>query len=237
MDTTSRYDRIRELIDSWYDGDTDMRVEAELCRFFSEADTDTLPDDLRQEAAVFRTVGELSAENPDKELLAEIEAETAAESRRQRHRRRRRFLIAATTVAASVAIIFIALPRSGSDSIATPATLTMVASADINVPQTADTAVTAVSVDPEPETAPAVTPQKPRRHVSPQPHRRQEAIAQAVDAEGYTIIDDPDEAARILSGAQKRYSNAVAMTEKAFVRATDVFDTAENILCVTIKNC
>lgn len=72
MDTTSRYDRIRELIDSWYDGDTDMRVEAELCRFFSEADTDTLPDDLRQEAAVFRTVGELSAENPDKELLAEI---------------------------------------------------------------------------------------------------------------------------------------------------------------------
>ena len=237
MDTTSRYDRIRELIDSWYDGDTDMRVEAELCRFFSEADTDTLPDDLRQEAAVFRTVGELSAENPDKELLAEIEAETAAESRRQRHRRRRRFLIAATTVAASVAIIFIALPRSGSDSIATPATLTMVASADINVPQTADTAVTAVSVDPEPETAPAVAPQKPRRHVSPQPHRRQEAIAQAVDAEGYTIIDDPDEAARILSGAQKRYSNAVAMTEKAFVRATDVFDTAENILCATIKNC
>ncbi|RXE71824.1 hypothetical protein ED352_03280 [Muribaculaceae bacterium Isolate-002 (NCI)] len=237
MDTTSRYDRIRELIDSWYDGDTDMRVEAELCRFFSEADTDTLPDDLRQEAAVFRTVGELSAENPDKELLAEIEAETAAESRRQRHRRRRRFLIAATTVAASVAIIFIALPRSGSDSIATPATLTMVASADINVPQTADTAVTAVSVDPEPETAPAVTPQKPRCHVSPQPHRRQEAIAQAVDAEGYTIIDDPDEAARILSGAQKRYSNAVAMTEKAFVRATDVFDTAENILCATIKNC
>lgn len=237
MDTTSRYDRIRELIDSWYDGDTDMRVEAELCRFFSEADTDTLPDDLRQEAAVFRTVGELSAENPDKELLAEIEAETAAEIRRQRHRRRRRFLIAATTVAASVAIIFIALPRSGSDSIATPATLTMVASADINVPQTADTAVTAVSVDPEPETAPAVTPQKPRRHVSPQPHRRQEAIAQAVDAEGYTIIDDPDEAARILSGAQKRYSNAVAMTEKAFVRATDVFDTAENILCATIKNC
>lgn len=237
MDTTSRYDRIRELIDSWYDGDTDMRVEAELCRFFSEADTDTLPDDLRQEAAVFRTVGELSAENPDKELLAEIEAETAAESRRQRHRRRRRFLIAATTVAASVAIIFIALPRSGSDSIATPATLTMVASADINVPQTADTAVTAVSVDPEPETVPAVTPQKPRCHVSPQPHRRQEAIAQAVDAEGYTIIDDPDEAARILSGAQKRYSNAVAMTEKAFVRATDVFDTAENILCATIKNC
>lgn len=237
MDTTSRYDRIRELIDSWYDGDTDMRVEAELCRFFSEADTDTLPDDLRQEAAVFRTVGELSAENPDKELLAEIEAETAAESRRQRHRRRRRFLIATTTVAASVAIIFIALPRSGSDSIATPATLTMVASADINVPQTADTAVTAVSVDPEPETAPAVTPQKPRRHVSPQPHRRQEAIAQAVDAEGYTIIDDPDEAARILSGAQKRYSNAVAMTEKAFVRATDAFDTAENILCATIKNC
>ncbi len=237
MDTTSRYDRIRELIDSWYDGDTDMRVEAELCRFFSEADTDTLPDDLRQEAAVFRTVGELSAENPDKELLAEIEAETAAESRRQRHRRRRRFLIAATTVAASVAIIFIALPRSGSDSIATPATLTMVASADINVPQTADTAVTAVSVAPEPETAPAVTPQKPRCHVSPQPHRRQEAIAQAVDAEGYTIIDDPDEAARILSGAQKRYSNAVAMTEKAFVRATDVFDTAENILCATIKNC
>ena len=237
MDTTSRYDRIRELIDSWYDGDTDMRVEAELCRFFSEADTDTLPDDLRQEAAVFRTVGELSAENPDKELLAEIEAETAAESRRQRHRRRRRFLIAATTVAASVAIIFIALPRSGSDSIATPATLTMVASADINVPQTADTAVTAVSVDPEPETAPAVTPQKPRCHVSPQPHRRQEAIAQAVDAEGYTIIDDPDEAARILSGAQKRYSNAVAMTEKAFVRATDVFDTAENILCATINNC
>lgn len=86
MDTTSRYDRIRELIDSWYDGDTDMRVEAELCRFFSETDTDTLPDDLRQEAAVFRTVGELSAENPDKELLAEIKAETAAESRRQRHR-------------------------------------------------------------------------------------------------------------------------------------------------------
>ncbi|MDE5658007.1 MAG: complement resistance protein TraT, partial [Muribaculaceae bacterium] len=69
------------------------------------------------------------------------------------------------------------------------------------------------------------------------PHRRQEAIAQAVDAEGYTIIDDPDEAARILSGAQKRYSNAVAMTEKAFVRATDAFDTAENILCATIKNC
>ncbi len=237
MDTTSRYDRIRELIDSWYDGDTDMRVEAELCRFFSEADTDTLPDDLRQEAAVFRTVGELSAENPDKELLAEIEAETAAESRRQRHRRRRRFLIAATTVAASVAIIFIALPRSGSDGIATPATPRTVASADINVPQTADTAVTAVSVDPEPETAPAVTPQKPRRHVTPQPHRRQEAIAQAVDAEGYTIIDDPDEAARILSGAQKRYSNAVAMTEKAFVRATDAFDTAENILCATIKNC
>lgn len=97
--------------------------------------------------------------------------------------------------------------------------------------------MTVVSVDPEPETAPAVTQQPPHRQVSPQPHRRQEAIAQAVDAEGYTIIDDPDEAARILSGAQKRYSNAVAMTEKAFVRATDAFDTAENILCATIKNC
>ncbi len=237
MNTTSRYDRIRELIDSWYDGDTDMRVEAEICRFFSEADTDTLPDDLRQEATVFRTVGELSAENPDKEFLAEIEAETAAESRRQRHRLRRRFLIAASTVAASVAIIFIALPRSGRDGIATPATPRTVASADITLPQAADTAVTAVSVDPKPETVPAVTPPTPRRQVSPQPHRRQEAIAQAVDAEGYTIIDDPDEAARILSGAQKRYSNAVAMTEKAFVRATDAFDTAENILCATIKNC
>lgn len=237
MDTTSRYDRIRELIDSWYDGDTDMRVEAELCRFFSEADTDTLPDDLRQEAAVFRTVGELSAENPDKELLAEIEAETASESRRHRHLLRRRFLLVATTVAASVAIIFIALPKSGRDSIATPATPTIVASADITLPQAADTAATAVCDDTTPETAPAVTTLKPRRQVTPQPHRRQEAIAQAVDAEGYTIIDDPDEAARILSGAQKRYSNAVAMTEKAFVRATDAFDTAENILCATIKNC
>ena len=97
--------------------------------------------------------------------------------------------------------------------------------------------MTVVSVDPEPETAPAVTQQPPPPSGLASAPRRQEAIAQAVDAEGYTIIDDPDEAARILSGAQKRYSNAVAMTEKAFVRATDAFDTAENILCATIKNC
>ena len=66
MNRQSQYDRIRKLIADWYDGNTTLSDEKEVGAFFPSTDPQELPDDLRREASIFRTVDMISEECPDK---------------------------------------------------------------------------------------------------------------------------------------------------------------------------
>ncbi|MDE6200008.1 MAG: hypothetical protein K2G06_09235, partial [Muribaculaceae bacterium] len=137
MNRTSRHDRIRKLIADWYDGTTSVSDEMEIRQFFRDADLNGLPDDIRREATVFRAVDMLSAENPDKSLIAEIEAEAGRERHSRRLKLRRRLLVAATTVAASLALFFLQGLRPDHNA-TIPAGATILASAEAVPPQPDD---------------------------------------------------------------------------------------------------
>lgn len=236
MNRQSQYDRIRKLIADWYDGNTTLSDEKEIGSFFHSTDPQELPDDLRREASIFRTVDMISEECPDRELLAEIEAEAGRERRTRRLKLRRRFIVAVTAAAASIALLIGFGMRLGNN---TP----MSAQGDLyaselkTAPEPADTTTSAVA--PEEETEPAIEAEKtvtPKRTPAQRkPSLRNEAIAQTTDDAGYTQIDDPEEAMYIMIKARKQYSRAMAMTDKAFSETDNAFGNAENILRNTIE--
>lgn len=234
MNRTSRYDRIRKLIADWYDGTTSVSNEMEIRQFFRDADLNGLPDDIRREATVFRTVDMLSAENPDKSLLAEIEAEAGRERHSRRLKLRRRLLVAATTVAASLALFFIQGLRPDNNA-TIPAGATILASAEAVPSQPDDSIATAPKPETDTDAECAQAPVSKPKTISPRPSRRNEAIAMTADEDGYICIDNPEEAACILAKVQKRYSRAVAMTTKAFSETENVFNSTENIIRTSIE--
>ncbi len=236
MNRQSQYDRIRKLIADWYDGNTTLSDEKEIGSFFHSTDPQELPDDLRREASIFRTVDMISEECPDKELLDEIEAEAGRERRTRRLKLRRRFIVAVTAAAASIALLIGFGMRHGNNT-PVPAQGDLYASELKTASEPADTTSTAVA--PEEETEPTVESEKtvtPKRTPAlRKPSHRNEAIAQTTDDAGYTQIDDPEEAMYIMIKARKQYSRAMAMTGKAFSETDNAFGNAENILRNTIE--
>lgn len=240
MNKSTHYNRIRQLIADWYDGNISPADEKEIIRFFKEADAGSLPDDLRQEATVFHSVDMLTADNPDKALIAEIEAEANRERNSRRLKLRRRLVAVATTVAASIALLlFFGLKPGSNPSNTTPSLMLASVDKGASEPGDSDSTVTVTAPLPETETDTVTKPAKPAapkakpRTVRPRPQR--EAIAQVVDDEGYTHIDNPEEVARILDGVQTRYSRALTMTTKAITEVETAFDNTENALRNTIE--
>lgn len=236
MNRQSQYDRIRKLIADWYDGNTTLSEEKEIGAFFHSNDTQELPDDLRREASIFRTVDIISEECPDKELLAEIEAEAGRERRTRRHKLRHRFIVAVTAAAASIALLIgFGLRHGNSTSVSAQGDLyaselkTESEPVDSAAPGVATDAKTEQSVKPEQTVRPTAMPSVRK------PSHRNEAIAQTTDDAGYTHIDNPEEAMYIMMKAHKQYSRAVAMTGKAFNETDNAFGNAENILRNTIE--
>lgn len=237
MNRQSQYDRIRKLIADWYDGNTTLSDEKEIGTFFHSTDPQELPDDLRREALIFRTVDMISEECPDKELLAEIEAEATRERRTRRFRLRRRFIVAVTAAAASIALLIGFCLRPGNNTVVS--VQGDLYASELKTPTEPVDSVS-TSVAPEVETVQTVMPEqtvRPKTRPSVRkPSHRNEAIAQTTtDDAGYTHIDDPEEAMYIMVKARKQYSRAMAMTDKAFSETDNAFDNAENILRNTIE--
>lgn len=93
-----KIDQIRELLDKWNDGATVAAEERLLESFFLSADMDTLPDDLKSSAVIFR------GENG---IRQECFPETVTTGS---YKRNLYYMMMA--VAASVAIVFLAWGRN-----------------------------------------------------------------------------------------------------------------------------
>lgn len=240
MNDSTKYNRIARLIADWYDGATNREEEMEIINFFRDTDPATLPEALRQEAEVFATIGDLSAECPDKELLAEIEVEVAREQSAEKPRRRLGLRLVAVAVAASVAVLLIV--GLGHD---TDTQLIAEAHQDVqaeqNMTEYADNAFTPVDSVPAidtpdetvPDSAPATRIRTPRHEKTVVPER---TIADAAEPGGYIDIEDPEEAARILEEVNRHYSRALAMTTKAIIETDNALDNTREIIRSAIDN-
>lgn len=239
MNDSTKYNRIARLIADWYDGATSREEEMEIINFFRDTDPVTLPEALRQEAEVFATISDLSAECPDKELLAEIEAEVAREQSVAKPRRLGLRLVSAA-VAASVAVLLIVGLSHNSDT-QLIAEAHNEAQAATNVTEYADNAFTPVDSVPAidapyetvPDSAPATRIRTPRHEKTVEPER---AVADAAEPAGYVDIQDPEEAARILEEVNRHYSRALAMTTKAIIETDNALDNTREIIRSAIDN-
>lgn len=240
MNDSTKYNRIRDLIARWYDGNTTAEEEHQIRSFFNSTDIEALPDDLRQEAMVFGTLDGITTEFPDNELLAEIEAEVAREQQPAKPRRRLGLRLAAIAAsAAAVAILLVAGFHKGTNTGTGDISPVKVAEADttaVEMPRTPGPETQNIALNIE-ESHESVAPEKRVR--TPRQIRNQapaEAIAQTTDPYGYTEIDDPEEAARILAEVDNRYSRAMAMSTKAIVETDNALQYTREIIRSAIDN-
>ena len=97
-------DEVRHLLDRYYDGTATVEETASLKRFFAEVSADTLPSDLRADAAMFRAMTRRKVAAVPSGLEQRILAATVGEKPR-----RRRFSWKLTLSAAAAAAVLITL--------------------------------------------------------------------------------------------------------------------------------
>lgn len=237
MNDSTEYNRITRLISDWYDGATSRAEELEIINFFRNTDPASLPETLRQEAVVFATIGDLTAECPDKELMAEIDTEVAKEQSAAKPRRRLDLRLMSAAVAASVAILLIVGLGSDSDT-------QLIAGSDQPSPEVKGYAditpmpVDSVTVlDDTERVTPGVMPEThvrtPRHDKIAKPTR---TVADATVTTDYIDIEDPEEAALILEEVNSHYSRAMAMTTKAIIETDNALDNTREIIRSAIDN-
>lgn len=111
--------RIRKLLEAYYNGSSSEADNEELMRFF--ADTADVPADLAADAAIFRALGAIRRTDVPADLKTRIIGATVKDSRCRRRSRWRMALAAA----ASVAVVFafgglfteLRLPRPAEDAL------------------------------------------------------------------------------------------------------------------------
>lgn len=215
--TEDKYNEIRRLVEMWYDGLTGPVQQAQLVRFFTEADTVELPDDLKAEAEVFRCMGELSLKCPDTALTAEIDAAAKVEKRRLRlwHR----VTIWSTAVASAAVIVFavgvgLKLTTSTLDTPGDATTLPAKAVAEVSQTKTVteyavEEAVSETAPAPKPAAKPAVTktpvakPAEPKSDVP----------------EGFTEVTDPETVIRVVQYVSRHNSRLFSESSVAIEEA------------------
>lgn len=215
----TKYDHIRKLVADWYDGRTSQADEADIFDFFAKADLDELPSDLRDEALVFGTVGNLSGSCPDKDLLKEIDAAVKAEKEKPRSKFAFVYWLSAIAVAASISLLVFTGIRFDTGSLATRPTERKVAV------QTDSDTVTVVEqpwIDRDIEVKQVEQPVVVRTKL-----RKTELIA-AVDS--YREVEDPDEAARILDAIQKKYDETLEASAYALSTTARSLNDADRLI-------
>lgn len=212
-----KLDEIRQLIELWYDGQTDHEQEARIERFFKQTDNSQLPDDLKAEAEVFGCMSVLAQQCPDTEFVEEIEAAVQSEARRPRLMRR---VIVWTTSVASAAAIVIAIGVGlkmktvslDTAPVADPLPTTTVASvADEKSPSANQTEEIAIQPVHEVVASPTSLEQPvAKSQVDNRPAEQQDVVS-----DEYTEITDPEQVLQIIRRVYNQSTELFSQSAKS----------------------
>ncbi len=206
MDT--KINRIRLLLERYYDGATSPDEERELAGLLDSASP--LPADLEPDRAMFKALAEASEADVPESLTRAIMEGVDARIRQTSKPRRQRFMaIAATLTAAAAAVMLIITPHGGGN-LATGGSLTASA-------PTADTA-TLPAPTPTKEQSPAPEV-KENQAYAPAPRR-----AKAVYAAARTPVAQPAEE-EISPEEMEAMRNAFATLDKTGERLRRIDET------------
>lgn len=210
--TQEKITEIRHLVDLWYDGDADPELQQRLVLFFAQTDPEQLPDDLKAEVEVFRSIGDLSQTCPDTALTAEIDAAVQAEKRRRPILHRVAAWSAAIAAAAVVAVVVtmgLKMPTTSLDTSATGEThsdssiavvMPTTGTATVKTEKPVDTQKTEAEPAPKPTTT-AKTVNSPAKKTSDVP-------------EGYTEVTDPQTVILVMKYVSKHSEQLISKSAK-----------------------
>lgn len=233
----SEISEIRRLLELYYEGKTSPGQQRRLCDFFAAADSASLPEDLRADAAMFSALAAETAAVPPSSLVSSITEHIShlAEEERRRNRRHPLMWWALCTAAAAAIALLVIIPaaRYDADSMLSQKDAGR-ALADVSIYLPAEPADSIVSVSPEEARIPEQTPRHHYRH----PHhvRPEVSVATAAAEENRTVeINSPEKARKIalralsaLACAERISNDALNSVEERIDRIDSEITPAES---------